>query len=65
MENENTFNLFTDDRYGYDVSVWDHKGKVWLNLDANSNTNDDVSQPLTAAQARELAAALLRFADRA
>ena len=65
MENENHFSLRTKDQFGHDVEVWNHKGKVWLVLDSNTESSDGAGQTLTPEQAREVAAALVRFADRA
>jgi hypothetical protein len=65
MENENTFNLSTGDRNGYDVEVFENDRTVWLVLDPNNSRYDSAAQDLTPDQARELAAALLRFADKA
>lgn len=64
MEFEQTFTLRTNERRGFDVEVWSHEGRVWLNLDPNSSNDEGAHQRLTAEQARELAAALVRFADK-
>ena len=64
MEFERTFTLRTNERRGFDVEVWSHEGRVWLTLDPNSRNADEACQSFTAEQARELAAALVRFADK-
>jgi hypothetical protein len=64
MENEDHFSLRTRDQFGHDVEIWNHKGKVWLVLDPNTESSDGASQSLTPEQARLLATALNRFADK-
>lgn len=64
MENEHEYTLRTNDRVGFDVEVWGHGEHVWLSLDPNSRNDERNTQWLSPDQAREVAAALLRFADK-
>ena len=59
------FSVLTEGKYGFDVEVWHDTGdSITVNLDPHSGEDQGASQRLTPDQARQVAAELLRLADK-
>jgi hypothetical protein len=61
----NTASSFTQCGYPYDTVVTVYNSDIWFELDSNTVRHESVGQFMTTAEARQLAANLLRCADMA
>ena len=58
------FAVLTEGKYGFDVEVWKNGNAIVVGMDPHRVEDYGASQQLTPEQARQVAAELLRLADK-